>query len=285
MRNFILKMLNFWPANSLIRWLTRVERSTPKIFDEYIERAPDAQSMFDIFEGQWLTAFPEVRTGEVNLFDDERVKWAGLKVSGWSGKEVLEIGPMEGAHSVSLEQSGASVTAVESNRKCFQKCLIVKQHFGLKTNFLFGDGQKFMETTPKRYDVVMAFGVLYHLRSPAEFIESAARVGKSICLWTHYYDREAVGVRGDLSIRFGKSPENFKFKTQTLTAYTQYYLAGRAQPQFCGGSAPHSLWLTKDSIFTIFRELGFTITDSVDNVDHKHGPSILLIAHRNDNVN
>ena len=98
MRNLILKMLNFWPANSLVRWLTRVERSTPNIFSEYNETAPSAQSMFDIFEGEWLTAFPEVKTGEVDLFDDERVKWAGQKVNGWSGKSVLEIGPMEGAH-------------------------------------------------------------------------------------------------------------------------------------------------------------------------------------------
>lgn len=277
-------MLNFWPANSLVRWLTRVERSTPNIFSEYNETAPSSQSMFDIFEGEWLTAFPEVKTGEVDLFDDERVKWAGQKVNGWSGKSVLEIGPMEGAHTFSLEQSGANVTAVESNRRCFQKCLIVKQHFGLDGDFLFGDGQKYMEATPNRYDVVMAFGVLYHLRSPAEFIESAARVGKSICLWTHYYDEDAVGARGDLSIRFSKSAQNFKFRTKSLTAYKQYYLAGRAQPQFCGGSAPHSLWLTKSSIFTIFDELGFTITDFNDNVAHKHGPSILLVAHKNENL-
>ena len=48
-----------------------------------------------------------------------------------AGKTVLELGPLEGAHTYQLHQRGANIVAVEASKQAYLKCLITKEIVGL----------------------------------------------------------------------------------------------------------------------------------------------------------
>ena len=68
-----------------------------------------------------------------------------------------------------MQKAGASkVISVEANNREFLKCLIVKQMLDLKNvKFLFGDFNRYLEQQERRFDVVVASGVLYHMTNPS----------------------------------------------------------------------------------------------------------------------
>ena len=110
--------------------------ATASILDAYVKSAPSAQNALDIFKGEWASVLPppynHLQAGGIPLFQDQRAAWALEQLGGCQGQRVLELGPLEGAHSYILQQHGAaSVTAIEANTRAYLKCLIVKELLGL----------------------------------------------------------------------------------------------------------------------------------------------------------
>src|SRR5437764_1159033 len=99
---------------------------------KFEERAPAHANAIDIFAGRWaadLSEFdPAWRGGDAKLAVDPRPGYAAryLGTAGYlDGMTVLELGPLEGAHTYQLEQLGAArILAVESNVEAYLKCLI-----------------------------------------------------------------------------------------------------------------------------------------------------------------
>lgn len=98
--------------------------------DQYVTGAPKPQNMVDLVPG-WVSRLPSqiaVSAGQLQLFSDARIDWAVGELAGVYGKNILELGPLEGGHTTQLLQKGAqSVTAVEANKLAFMRCLIVKE--------------------------------------------------------------------------------------------------------------------------------------------------------------
>src|SRR5205814_564703 len=127
------------PINSLKRRLARAVSADKPL----IQEAPSPQTALDIFAREWASKLPEefeyLRAGNVPLFQDSRIEWAGERL-GLKGKSILELGPLEGGHTYMLEKMGAeSIVAIEANTKAFLKCLIIKEILDLKSaRFLCG---------------------------------------------------------------------------------------------------------------------------------------------------
>ena len=88
------------------------------ILDQYVSDAPSDQNALDIFRDQWACRLPadfaNLEAGIVPLFEDPRIDWALQGLGGVQDKEVLELGPLEAAHTYMLERAGArSITAIE----------------------------------------------------------------------------------------------------------------------------------------------------------------------------
>src|SRR6187200_3094366 len=121
----------------------------PASFRKFEHRGPSHQNAVDIFQGKWASDFSEVcpglRAGQRQLFTlDSRPRNAArlLGVNGrLDGMRVLELGPLEGAHTYQLEKLGAArVLAVEANAEAFLKCLITKEIADLRVaKFMHGD--------------------------------------------------------------------------------------------------------------------------------------------------
>ncbi len=118
----------------------------------FVSEAPSTQNVIDLFDGEWSTAMPSdlgavSRPGHAGLFTDGRISWAGQILGPFRGLDILELGPLEGAHSFMLEQLGAaSITAIEANARAFLKCLCIKEVMGmLRVRFMLGSFLPYLE--------------------------------------------------------------------------------------------------------------------------------------------
>jgi SAM-dependent methyltransferase len=168
----------------------RLPQPRAAILDQYVRAAPAPQHALDIFKGEWWSCLPgewsELEAGQLPLFDDSRIHWAIEALDGVSGKQVLELGPLEGGHTYSLERAGAqSILAIEASTKAFLKCLVVKELMGLeRSRFVLGDFEEYLRSGSERFDAAIASGVLYHVRQPVELIQNLARVADHVFIWT-----------------------------------------------------------------------------------------------------
>lgn len=90
------------------------------------------ESTFSIMEG-WTSRFEKDGIqfgGELMLHTIPTLTWQIKMIGGVKGKRILELGPLEGAHTKRLIDEGAKeVIAIEGLSYCFMKCLIVKEVF------------------------------------------------------------------------------------------------------------------------------------------------------------
>ncbi len=242
------------------------------------------QKALDIFAGEWASALPSdyahLRAGQATLFDDARIHWAIKQLGGVNNKKVLELGPLEGAHSYMLEKAGArEVLGIEGNTRAYLRCLVIKELFGLqRVRFIHDDFVPYLATTGDSFDVVIASGVLYHQVEPMKMLADLARITSSLFIWTHYFD-ESLIANSRLSLaRFG-APEERNFDGFHYEQRELSYDRPRDASDFIGGPEPGSNWLSKADIVAALRHFGFSeIRVGFEEPEHFNGPSLAIAA-------
>jgi SAM-dependent methyltransferase len=280
-------------ADSLAPFLSRATDSTAAAapaappaagrgaLDFYHSASPGRNSAFDLFAGEWVCEIPGIGLGSVPAFEDVRIRWLVAQAGGLAGKSVLELGPLEAGHTHMMAAAGADpILAIESNSRAFLKCLIVKSAFDLKAELLLGDFRKFLATTDRHFDFLLASGVLYHMSDPLSLIEDACRIADRIGIWTHYFDEGIIRQNSVMAPKFTKPPRLVAYKDRNLRLHEQSYMADVESPIFCGGAEPVSYWMERADILALFELNGFRVVPGDENVAHPHGPCLLLYAQR-----
>lgn len=253
--------------------------------------APSDQNALDIFAGEWSSQFPAIRpelqAGVTPLFDDPRILWAGHRFAemglegGWTGRDVVELGPLEGGHTYLLDLAGAKkVTAVEANSRAYLKCLIAKEVLGMsvRTRFVLGDCLEYLKTSAHPHEIGVACGILYHLTNPVELLELLARRCEAIFLWTVFYDPEFVAKNPVPGAKFSEAlPMEHAGFRHTLHRFN--YGPSLDWKGFCGGGDVYSYWMEKADIIGALRHFGFTqiATEEHPNI---HGSALMLAARK-----
>jgi hypothetical protein len=252
---------------------------------EYIRTAPSVQNALDLFKGEWASRLPppfhDLSAGEATLFEDERIDWLGDGLGAMDQMHVLECGPLEGGHTYMLERLGAaSIFSVEANTRAFMRCLVVKELLELKrSRFVLGDFVSYLREG-KRYDLVTACGVLYHLTNPVEAIALMSRATDTLYIWTHYYDEAKIKARRMLAHHF-QEPSTAIHEGYQHAVHRQHYQLRLGNPGFMGGSEHYSNWLTRDGLLGALGFFGFNdVTIQFDRTDSPAGPNISLLAKR-----
>jgi hypothetical protein len=264
--------------------LATVKRT--KALERYATAAPSPQQVLDIFKGEWASALPapycELEAGRLPAFGDPRLKWGVERLGGVADRRVVELGPLEGGHTWMLEQLGAAeITAIEASDRAYLRCLTVKELTGMRrARFLYGDAVAYLRETSEHFDVGIASGILYHMTNPVELLTLLAARCDRVYLWTHYYDDAALMRAPIVRARFhGTSEATCAGFTHTLHRYR--YQSARLRLGFSGGSAPHSQWLTRDTIVAALRHVGFPHVEmAFDEPYHPYGPSCAFAALR-----
>ena len=250
-------------------------------FLRFEERTPSVQTAIDIFRDRWACDLQPLLgvtgTGEALLFtQDRRPQEAAdrLGTNGtFSGYRILELGPLEGAHTFLLQQLGAKeIISVEASVEAYLKCLIVKDVLSIdRSKFLLGDVEGFLSDTTDQFDLIFCSGLLYHMADPLTLIQKACARTNRCFIWTHYYNKD-------------RHPVPFEPKERTLDDLSITYWShvyGDRSSQFWGGNKSGSSWLERDDIIAAFRHFGLSEIDVVsDNYDHPNGPAITFAAQR-----
>jgi len=252
----------------------------PEQVDYYVKSKPCAQNALDIFKGEWHSKLPGkyegLVSGPFDTFRAPSVAWGIPELGGVKGQDVLDLGPLEGGNSYMLVQQGAaSVTAVEANTRAFLKCLIVKELYKLTpVSFHCGDCIAFLREAPRRYDLVVANGILYHMANPVELISLLSKVTDRVLMCTHYYDAKVLAGNPCFP---GSTEAEFEGFKHTLNRYE--YQTARYRKDFSGGINPYSHWLTRKDILGALEHFGFkNIRVNFEDPTYIHGPGITLAA-------
>jgi hypothetical protein len=249
----------------------------------FVRSSPSNQNIIDIFEGEWSSTMPASADatsmpGHAALFSDPRIIWAHDVLGPFAGKNILELGPLEGAHTYMLEQFGAaSITAIEANSRAFLKCLCIKEIFKMhRANFKLGSFEPFLENSGF-YDVIVASGVLYHMTDPLRLLNLLMKRSDSLFIWTHYYDAGVLGEGSDI----------VKFSAPEPLSNTDYKGSKRVYPGvslswkgFSGGLESYAIWLERASLIGCLENGGFEVEVSFEQSDHPNGPALALCARR-----
>jgi hypothetical protein len=177
---------------------------------------------------------------------------------------VLELGPLEGAHTYQLERLGADVVAIEANTEAYLKCLLVKELCGLRrARFLYGDCLEYLRHSDEQFDMVFCCGILYHMVNPVELIEMMATRTRRVFVWTHYHEpnSKAVNCRSDVV------PVTVQRGGEKYTYYKRNNV-DRASPVFWGGNGLSASLMTREDIIRAFYRQGL-----VQNLVHAEEPT------------
>lgn len=235
------------------------------------------ERMFDTIGG-WTTQFDlngnKVGGNIAILTKDPRLQWHMKQVGGVKGKRILELGPLEGAHTKMMIEAGArEVIAIEGLSDCFLRCLIVKEAFELtNAKFIFGDFCSYVENyCGEDFDIVSAAGVLYHQKNPAKLIFDLVKITNNVFVWSQVAsDKHPSQILSSVEANgkeyFGK---------------INNYAGGRlSSDSYCGGLSNEAFWMYPDSMRQCFQDAGFFITE-IDNGPTVNGNCLLFIAHKN----
>jgi hypothetical protein len=130
------------------------------------------------------------------------------------------------------------------------------------------------------WDLCVASGVLYHMADPLELLELLGRKARRVFLWTHHYDAEVLEDRRDVAARFSTGTTQEATRGgYTATLHRYEYGEGAQAPSFCGGSRPHTHWMTRADILGALEHYGFSgFRFAFDDPWWPHGPAFALVA-------
>ena len=255
------------------------------MFDKKFEtRLPSAQNAIDIFADHWASkiesVYPGVKSGAAPMYsqEDQRPSLAaqhlGSAPMSLQGMSVLELGPLEAAHTYQLAKLGAdSVLAIEANVEAYMKCLIVKEILEIpRSRFLLGDCLAFLKETNQQFDLIFCSGILYHMEDPFELIEAISMRTNRVFVWTHYYD-ETVAL----------DPARFAREAHRGGMKLKYWVLDYGDPaygKFWGGIKRTSAWMERDDIVRCFEHFGYRFKIHDDVKVHVGGPNIYATAIR-----
>lgn len=252
---------------------------------EYVTGLPCAQNAIDALEG-WNTALPPevaVTAGHVPLYQDPRIFWAIEQFGSLEGRKVLELGPLEASHTYILERAGAAgIDSIEANKLCYLRCLVVKELLNLKTpHFYLGDFVPWLESSDRRYDLIVASGVLYHMADPVHLLELIAKRTNAFYLWTHYASDEAMPVGDVRRMAFVSDASISSSHGVDVRLYERRYWGAWKNKSFCGGMHDLHRWIEREDILALIRALGFDdVRTAHDEPAHSNGPSFSIFARR-----
>tara|TARA_R110000824_G_scaffold300225_1_gene488258 strand:- start:10506 stop:11108 length:603 start_codon:yes stop_codon:yes gene_type:complete len=97
-----------------------------------------------------------------------------------TGKTVLDIGAWDGYYSFECEKRGATVTALEKERRT-GTLTELKKKFNSKIEILYMDAYD-IPTLNRQWDLVLCMGVIYHVEDPFKMINIVHDASKESCI-------------------------------------------------------------------------------------------------------
>ncbi len=119
-------------------------------------------------EYDWLKARKEGKITD-RLYIDRRLKSFTDEID-FKGKKVLDLGCNTGVFSFDIEKMGAEVVAGDISKPAIERAIEYGKSLGSKVEFMVLDAEK-LPFKEKKFDVVLATGILEHVENPEKVVE------------------------------------------------------------------------------------------------------------------
>lgn len=229
--------------------------------------------------------------GHVDFLSHPRVQQSVAAVTHMLGRKdltgvrVADLACLEGGLSLAFAQAGAEVLGVEGRASHISRCNFLREQFpSANLRFVQDDVKNFTQANYGTFDVVLGYGILYHLDEPLAWLENLACCTRRLLLLdTHYApatDRDMEQL-SPITFHTGHNPLG---ELQQVT-YRQKTYDVRRFREFADDTPQHeiegmpwsaigntwSLWLTRKSLYTALEQFGFTtVGERLDIFDDSH---------------
>jgi len=174
---------------------------------------------------------------------------AGLK-----GVRLVDLGCLEGGYSVEFARLGMDVLGIEARESNFRNCMMMKDRVDLRNLEFVRDDVLNLEAYGK-FDAVLCFGILYHLRNPVSFIGLMGNVCKKLLL---------------INTHFAPEQDSSKFQLSDLTehegAQGRWYVEfqnpesdDREKSKWASWTNNESFWLRREFLVQAISAAGFPL--------------------------
>ncbi|MFA5263283.1 MAG: hypothetical protein WC378_05615 [Opitutaceae bacterium] len=253
----------------------------------FIDSAPSVVNAVEIFSGEWACRFPQSfpnfkGAGAVAAFEDSRIVWANENLTklggGFEGAEVLELGPLEAAHTYMISRLGCkNILSIENNPRAFLKCLVVKEVMDIqRANFLLGDALLYLKENRRQFDIGVASAFLNHLVQPVEIIEKFSKCCRALFIWNVVFDESLFEKQPEIKPTFG-FPRTSEWEGFHHTLYPHYYGQPADYSRFWGGSQPSCCWMRSKDILEAVKHFGFQKIEWKEE-ENPYGKALCLVA-------
>jgi SAM-dependent methyltransferase len=184
-----------------------------------------------------------------------------------AGRSIIDVGCLEGGHTVEFARAGMIATGLEVRASNFENCLYVQRNLSLPNlRFVQADANQIALHGP--FDAVFACGLLYHLDQPRAFLAEASKACRRIILLhTHIAQAAETPARA----RHGLSP-----LAENEGASGRWYTEHNAPPQEqlnamreASWANTRSFWLEKKFLLQTLLDVGFdTVFESFDCMEN-----------------
>lgn len=219
--------------------------------------------------GPWVTRFwvdGAAYGGGYDPQDDARTAMFRSVAGPLQGKRVLELGPLEGGHTLQLARQGAVVVAIEGHQSNYERCLYIKDLFRLaNAEFIHGDLRTFDYDSLGRFDAVFNVGVLYHLDEPWKLLTALGRISGHMFVATHCAPPEKINTVIDIG--------GHKLRGM-------WWVEGPLEAAL-SGLQERSFWPTRRDLQKMLDKTGWTRQNWINyNPDFSDGPLACVWAER-----
>ena len=123
-----------------------------------------------------------------------------------SGRRVLDIGAWDGWFSFEMERRGASVVALDSARQ--PTFLKAREMLGSKVEYRIGDICRLTANELGTFDIVLFFGVLYHVKHPVLALENICGMCTDMaCIESFVTDGDTANLNAPPVLEFYETTE------------------------------------------------------------------------------
>jgi hypothetical protein len=201
--------------------------------------------------------------------EDERLKYM-MYFLDVRDQRVLELGPLEGHHSIILEKMGVRENiSIESRDDNLVKCRRIKDKYKLdRTQFLKHNLELLADSRetpsfPGAFDLVFCVGVLYHLPEPVKALKWMRERAPMLFLGTHYTEPE--------------EHHDFAYRHNGKTYKGKEYVEGGLSDGLSGMS-PSSFWPYEPDLIAMVRDAGYSKISVLGRDLQNTSPHITILA-------
>jgi SAM-dependent methyltransferase len=221
---------------------------------------------------------PQLAYYRTQYGEDQRIKYIAYFLD-LRDKRVLELGPLEGHHSIILEKLGVRENiAVESRADNLAKCNRVKEKYRLdRTTFVHQDLENLYRGKEKPhfsgpFDLVFCCGLLYHFPDPLQALRWFREQSTSLFLGTHYV--ETMEIKSYQPPTFADDGPYRDHGHQYAGLWAKE--GGEKDP--ISGMSSRSFWPYEADLLAMLRDAGYANISVLGKDLQNHSPHITLLA-------